>query len=443
MGNRRPAILGFLAGVAACATVAHGLAPAEANPFSGLRQLGLFGDIYDRVRTSYVEKPDDAKMMEGAVNGMLATLDPHSQYLPPKAWQESQSQTRGEFGGLGIEVTLQDGLVKVVSPIDDTPASRAGLQGSDLVTKVDGDAVLGMTLAQAVERMRGAPGSKVVLTVLRGEGKKAFDVSLVREVIRVRPVKARLEGDVGYLRVTQFNERTGPDLKAAMEKLSKDAGADRLKGYVLDMRNNPGGLVDQAVAVTQAFIGHGTVVTLRGRDEADRQAFEAEGPDLSDGKPVAVLVNGGTASAAEIVAGALQDYHRATLLGTRTFGKGSVQSMIPLGSQGALKLTTARYYTPSGRSIQARGIDPDVTVREDVPEDLKGRDEIAGEAGLKGHLANGKDAKGGSSAYVPQDPRKDKALHAALRLVRSGKAVPADTADGQAEATVPEPAGAE
>ncbi len=264
----------------------------------------------------------------------------------------------------------------------------------------------------------------------------------MREVIKVRPVKVRAEGEVGYLRVSQFNERTTEALREGMAKVERDIGPDRIKGYVLDLRNNPGGLLDQSVTVAEAFVGKGTVVTIRGRNAEDAQAFAANGPDLSKGRQVVVLVNGGTASAAEIVAGALQDYRRAVLVGSRSFGKGSVQSVIPLGQQGALKLTTARYYTPSGRSIQAHGIEPDVKVKEDVPEEFKGLDEIKGEAGLKGHLANGEDAKGGSSAYVPQDPRKDKALRTALRLVRAGKAVPgeapaqpdpADSADAQPE----------
>ena len=421
MRKNRNTALAFAAGVGATLVLSHGLTIATAGPLTGYRQLGLFGDIYERVRLSYVEKPDETKMVQSAITGMLSSLDPHSSYMNPKEWSEMESQTKGEFAGLGMEVALQDGLVKVVSPIDDTPASRAGIVGNDLISKIDGESVQGLTLSQAVDKLRGKPQTKVTVTVLRGDNKKPFDLTLVREVIKVRPVKARLEGDVGYLRVTQFNERTTDGLKDGFRQVARDAGgADKVKGYVLDLRNNPGGLLDQAVTVTESFIGAGKVVSIRGRNPEDVQEYDAKGTDLSGGKPVVVLVNGGSASASEIVAGALQDLKRATIVGTRSWGKGSVQSIIPLGPQGALKLTTARYYTPSGRSIQAKGIEPDVTVHEDIPEEFKGKDETQGEVSLKGHLKNGVDGKGGSSAYVPPDPKKDKALKVAVRLVRKG-----------------------
>lgn len=384
------------------------------------RQLSLFGDVFEKVRTDYVEKPDEAKLIEAAVNGMLTSLDPHSSYMDAKSFRDMQVQTRGEFGGLGIEVTMEDGLIKVVTPIDDTPASKAGILTNDIITQIDEDQVQGLTLNQAVDKMRGPVNSPVKLKISRKESKDPIEVTLNRDVIKIKPVRSRAEGgDVGYIRLTQFNEQTFDGLRAAIDKLNTDIGADKLKGYVLDLRNNPGGLLDQAVMVSDAFLDRGEIVSTRGRNPDETQRFSAKAGDLTKGKPIVVLVNGGSASASEIVAGALQDHKRATVLGTRSFGKGSVQSIIPLGGSGALRLTTARYYTPSGRSIQAKGIEPDQEVLQEVPDELKGKDETKGEAGLKGHLKQ-KDVeeRGGSSAYVPPDPAKDKQLIAAFDYLR-------------------------
>jgi len=385
------------------------------------RQLNLFGDVFEKVRSDYVEKPDDGKLIEAAINGMLSSLDPHSSFMDAKNYRDMQVQTRGEFGGLGIEVTMEEGVLKVVAPIDDTPASRAGLLSGDLIVQIDDDQVQGLQLNQAVDKMRGPVNTSVRLKLVRKGTPDPIDVTLMRDTIRIRAVRWRNEGDVAYLRITQFNEQTYDNLKKGIEQLKTEIPNDRLKGYVLDLRNNPGGLLDQAINVSDAFLERGEIVSTRGRNVDEGQRHVARPGDLSGGKPVVILLNGGSASASEIVAGALQDHKRATLVGTRSFGKGSVQTIIPLGSNGALRLTTARYYTPSGRSIQAKGIDPDVQVKPDVPAELKGRDETKGEAALKGHLKNGEDEGGGSSAYVPPDPKNDRQLNYALELLRSGR----------------------
>jgi len=398
-----------------------GAASAVAAGSETYRQLNLFGDVFEKIRTDYVEKPDDGKLIETAISGMLTGLDPHSSYMDPKSFKDMQVQTKGEFGGLGIEVTQEDGVVKVVTPIDDTPASRAGLMAGDLIVAIDGDTVQGLTLNQAVDKMRGPVKSPVVLKISRKGKADSFDVTLVREVIKISSVKPRVEGDVGYVRITQFTEKTSDGLKAAIDQFNRDIPADKLKGYIVDLRNDPGGLLDQAIAVSDAFLERGEIVSTRGRNADDAQRYMARAGDLANGKPVIVLINGGSASASEIVAGALQDHKRATIIGTRSFGKGSVQTIIPLGQNGALRLTTARYYTPSGRSIQAKGIDPDIQVLPDVPDELKGKDETKGEAALKGHLKNGDNEQGGSSAYVPLDPKLDKQLNYALDLLRGVK----------------------
>src|SRR5215213_483933 len=409
---------------------------AKAAVADTYKQLNLFGDVFDKVRSDYVEAPNDAKLIEGALNGMLTSLDPHSSYLSPNEFKEMQTQTRGEFGGLGIEVTMEEGLIKVVAPIDETPAARAGILANDIITQINGEPVQGQTLNQAVDKMRGPVNSSVKLTIQRKEKKEPLEVKLTREIIRIRPVRARTEGeDIGYLRITQFNEQTSEALRAAIKTIAGEVGQDKLKGYVIDLRNNPGGLLDQAIMVSDAFLERGEIVSIRGRTAEETQRYAAKGKvkDLVGGKPLVVLINGGSASASEIVAGALQDHKRATVLGTRSFGKGSVQTIIPLGSNGALRLTTARYYTPSGRSIQAKGIEPDQEVLQEVPDELKGKDETKGEAGLRGHLKNDKDEKGGSSAYMPTDPTKDKQLIAAFDYLRgmqkgasaaTGKSVP-------------------
>ena len=399
------------------------MAPAFAAASDTYRNLNLFGDVFEKVRTDYVEKPDEQKLVESAINGMLTSLDPHSSYMDAKSFRDMQVQTRGEFGGLGIEVTQEDGLVKVVTPIDDTPAAKGGILTNDLIFAIDGEQVQGLTLNQAVDKMRGAVNTPVTLTIMRGEKKDKQDIKLVRAIIQIKSVRSRKEGDdIGYIRITQFNEQTFEGLKAAMLKFQQEIPADKFKGYVLDLRNNPGGLLDQSIAVVNAFIDRGEIVSTRGRNADETQRYNARSADLSKGKPVVVLVNGGSASASEIVAGALQDHKRATILGTRSFGKGSVQTIIPLGqNNGALRLTTARYYTPSGRSIQAKGIEPDVVVLNDVPDEFKGKDDTKGEAALKGHLKNGDDEGHGSQAYVPQDPTKDKQLLAADDILHGNK----------------------
>jgi carboxyl-terminal processing protease len=393
--------------------------PALAAPADTYKSLSLFGDVYDKVRTDYVEKPDEQKMVEAAINGMLASLDPHSSYLDAKGFKDMRTQTEGKFGGLGIEVTQEDGFVKVVTPIDDTPASRAGIMSGDLIAGIDDESVQGLTLNQAVEKMRGAIDTSVKLTILRGKDKQKIEVKLKRAEIHIKSVKwHKQDEDIGYVRISQFNEETADGLKTAMQKFQQEIPADKFKGYIIDLRNNPGGLLDQSIQVVNAFIDHGEIVSTRGRNADETQRYNARPGDLSKGKPVVVLINGGSASASEIVAGALQDHKRATLIGTRSFGKGSVQTIIPLGgSNGALRLTTARYYTPSGRSIQAKGIDPDMVLLQDVPDELKGKDDTKGEASLKGHLKNGDDEKTGSQAYVPPDEKKDKQLTAAIELL--------------------------
>jgi carboxyl-terminal processing protease len=397
-------------------------------------QLNLLGEVFERVRADYVEKPNDAELVEGAINGMVTSLDPHSRYMNDKAWREMQETTSGEFGGLGIEVTMEEGLVKVVAPIDDTPAAKAGILSGDLITKIDGDAVQGLTLEQAVNKMKGAVNTKTRLTIMRKGKDVPFDVAINREVIRVRPVRYHTEGnDIGYIRITSFNEQTTDALRKAIASISKDISQDKLAGYVVDLRNNPGGLLDQAVSVSSTFLPRGEVVSTRGRNPEETQRFTAKGGDLTKGKPLVVLINGGSASASEIVAGALHDHKRATLVGTRSFGKGSVQTIIPLGTgNGALALTTARYYTPSGRSIQAQGIAPDVEVKQDVPDDLKDRTDIRGEASMRGHLsaADGTEQTG-SQSYVPPEEKDDKALAAAFNVLR-GVTVNADVRSKQA-----------
>jgi carboxyl-terminal processing protease len=411
------------AGLALLATQPHSIfvgSSAKAASSDTYRQLNLFGDVFERVRADYVEKPDDAKLVESAINGMLAGLDPHSSYMDPKSFRDMQVQTRGEFGGLGIEVTMEDGLVKVVAPIDETPAAKAGVMANDIITKLDDEQVQGLTLNQAVEKMRGPVNTKIKLTIMRKGQDKPIEVSITRDVIRVKSVRSHSEGeDVGYIRVTQFNEQTTDGLKKAISDLTNQLGAEKVKGFVLDLRNNPGGLLDQAISVSDAFLDKGEIVSTRGRNAEETQRFNARPGDLTKGKPLIVLINGGSASASEIVAGALQDHKRATLVGTRSFGKGSVQTIIPLGAgNGALRLTTARYYTPSGRSIQAKGITPDIEVLQDVPDDLKARTDTKGEASLRGHLKAEGNEESGSQSYVPQEEKDDKALKEALDLLR-------------------------
>jgi carboxyl-terminal processing protease len=389
-------------------------------------------------------------LIESAINGMLSALDPHSSYLSPKNYRDMQVQTRGEFGGLGIEVTMENGVVKVVSPIDDTPAAKAGLLANDLITHLDNEQIVGLTLEQAVEKMRGPVNTPISLTIVRKGVDEPFDVKVVRDIIRINAVKAHNEGDVAYVKVTTFNEQTHTNLIKAIEQAKKSIGKD-LKGYVIDLRNNPGGLLDQAIAVSDDFLERGAVVLTKGRNNEETQRAQAHPGDATDGMKVVVLINGGSASASEIVAGALQDHKRATIIGTRSFGKGSVQTIIPLGANnGAIRLTTARYYTPSNRSIQAKGIDPDIVIEQELPDELKKKaaaDKARGEASLRGHLKNpetetseddGKEVKetSGSSAYVPKEAEKDTQLQYALSFLR-GTAIDAKTAGAAVEVTQP------
>ncbi|MFZ0607554.1 MAG: S41 family peptidase [Xanthobacteraceae bacterium] len=417
--------LGAVAGAAAALLVTqpHAMllgSAARAAASDTYQQLNLFGDVFERVRADYVEKPDDKKLVESAINGMLSGLDPHSSYMDPKSFRDMQVQTRGEFGGLGIEVTMEDGLIKVVAPIDDTPAAKAGVMANDIITKLDNEEVQGLTLNQAVDKMRGPVNSKIKLTIVRKGAAKPIELTIMRDIIRVKSVRSHAEGDdVGYIRITQFNEQTTDGLKQAINDLDTQLGGDKVKGFIVDLRNNPGGLLDQAISVSDTFLDKGEIVSTRGRNPEETQRFNARPGDMTHGKPLIVLINGGSASASEIVAGALQDHKRATLIGTRSFGKGSVQTIIPLGAgNGALRLTTARYYTPSGRSIQAQGIKPDIEVLQDVPASLKGETDTEGEASLRGHLAATGAEKSGSQSYVPPDEKDDKALHMALDLLR-------------------------
>ncbi len=348
------------------------------------RQLNLFGDVFERVRSEFVEEVTDEELIRAAVEGMLQTLDPHSSYMPPRDFKDMQVQTRGEFGGLGIEVTMENGLVKVVSPIDDTPASRAGILSGDMISHIDGEQVLGLTLSETVERMRGPIDSEITITVLRESEPAPFDVHLVRNVVKIRSVRWRREDDVGYVRITSFTEQTQDGLREGIAKLRHEIG-DRMKGLVLDLRNNPGGLLDQAISVSDSFLDQGEIVSTRGRRSDSAQRYNAELGDLTDGLPMVVLINSGSASASEIVAGALQDHRRAVVLGTRSFGKGSVPTIIPLPGNGAMRLTTARYYTPSGRSIQATGIEPDITVERTLLEAVEDSDQRR-ESDLRGAL---------------------------------------------------------
>jgi len=387
--------------------------------------LNLFGEVYDRVRSDYVEKPDEQKMMEAAINGMLTSLDPHSSYMNAKDFAEMNIKTKGEFGGLGIEVTMEGGVIKVVSPYDDTPAKKAGLMANDLIVKIDGKEVQGITLNEAVAKMRGPVGSPITITVVRDK-KEPFDVKMNRDTIKIESVKSSQEGDdVGYVRISTFSENADSGLQKAINELDKKMGGKE-KGFILDLRNDPGGLLQQAIAVSDVFMEKGEVVSTRGRGPDQVERYTATKGDLTNGKPLVVLINGGSASASEIVAGALQDQKRATVIGTRSFGKGSVQTIIPLGNEGAIRLTTQRYFTPSGRSIQAKGIDPDIQIEEPLPPELQGKNvSTEGEAGLNGHLANptGGQEGGGSSAYVPEDKAKDEQLKAAVAFLHGEKVV--------------------
>ena len=392
--------------------------PLQAANDETFKQLELFGDVFERVRADYVDVVKDDALIENAINGMLSQLDPHSNYMNEKAYRDMQVQTRGEFGGIGAEVTMEEGFVKIVSPIDETPVARAGLKPGDLITHLDGETVQGLTLAQAVDKMRGRVNSEVKLTIRR-EGFDPFDVSLTRAVVRIQSVRSRIEAnDIGYIRITTFNEQTDNGLKAALESIKKQLG-DKVAGYIIDLRNNPGGLLDQSIKVVDDFIERGEIVSTRGRNVDEASRANATPGDLTNGKPIVVLINEGSASASEIVAGALQDHQRAVIMGTRSFGKGSVQTIIPIQGHGAMRLTTARYFTPSGRSIQQLGIVPDILVEQLATNTADGRQRLR-EADLRNALAN---PQGQTAPAQPADP--------------AGPAAPAAPAVAQAAPATP------
>jgi len=419
----RRAMLPFVCGMLVAGVLAvPALTTAESrNKDDVYRQLGLFGDIFQRVRESYVDEVDDKKLIEAAINGMLTSLDPHSSYLNSDNFSDMQVQTKGKFGGLGIEITMENGLVKIVSPIDETPAARAGLQPEDLIVAVDKQPIMGMTLSDAVDLLRGEVGSSVTVTVKRGT-KEPFDISLTRDTIKIRSVRAKVFDEIGYLRITTFSEQTSPGLNKEVEKMFTEHG-DRLKGFVLDLRNNPGGLLNQAIEVSDAFLDRGEIVSTRGREDQDiSRAFARDG-DIARGLPIVVLINSGSASASEIVAGALKDHQRAVLMGTRSFGKGSVQSVIPVSGRSAMRLTTARYYTPAGISIQAKGITPDVEVELARIETLDGGN--MREENLRGALdksttsgTKGATTKNGKDTATADQSEIDYQLARALDLIR-------------------------
>ncbi|WP_323014728.1 S41 family peptidase [Devosia sp.] len=400
------------------------------DPLEIYSDLNLFGNIFDRIRREYVDVPDEKELIRAAIQGMLSSLDPHSGYLPPAEYDDMRQDNSGEFGGLGIEVTMEDGAVKVVSPIDDTPAARAGILSNDIILEIDGVSIEGISLDDAVDKMRGPVNTDIEITIYREGVSEPLKFNLTRATIALRAVRWTLEGDVAVLRLARFSEQA----YRGIEKAIKDIYAQREnvppKGIILDLRNNPGGLVEQAVYVSDAFLKRGAVVLTRGRTASESARYDAE-PDpldeLLQDVPLVVLINGGSASASEIVAGALQDHKRATLVGTRSFGKGSVQSVISLGRDGAMRLTTARYYTPNNRSIQALGITPDIEIKQTVPEEFQGRDEIIGEAGLAGHITveGQEETTVGSSVYVPADKEKDDQLQYAIRLINGEETNPA------------------
>lgn len=402
--------------------------PAAGSDASTYELLNLFGEVFDRVRADYVEPVTDDKLIESALNGMLTSLDPHSNYMNEKQFGDMRVQTKGEFGGLGIEVTMENGLVKVVSPIDDTPAARAGLKPGDLIAEIDGTAVMGLTLNDAVDKMRGPVGTSVKLQVVR-EGQKApLSFTLKRDLIKIQSVKSRSEGDVAYIRITSFSENTGDAMKAAFEKEKKNIGA-KLKGVVIDLRNNPGGLLDQAIAVSDAFLDRGEIVSTRSRKPEDSRRYSATPGDIASGLPVVVLINEGSASASEIVSGALKDHKRAVVLGTKSFGKGSVQTVIPIEGHGAIRLTTARYYTPSGVSIQAKGIVPDIVVEQGKLETVKNTINFS-EASLSGHLDNDQDP---NADKADKDAKKDDGKGYFLKDKEAAAPAKDDSKDGSAK----------
>ncbi len=412
----------FLAALFLTTTLANAATPAaapKASSSSTYELLNLFGEVFDRVRSDYVEPVADDKLIESALNGMLTSLDPHSGYMNEKSFGDMKIQTKGEFGGLGIEVTMENGLVKVVSPIDDTPAAKAGIKPGDYVSEIDGTAVMGLTLQDAVDKMRGAVGTSVKLTVLREGAKEPLNITIKRDLIKIQSVRSRSEDDVAYLRITSFSEATSETMKAAFEKEKKAIGG-KLKGVVLDLRNNPGGLLDQAVDVSDAFLDHGEIVSTRSRKPEESRRYSARKGDIANGLPIVVLINEGSASASEIVAGALKDHKRGVVMGTKSFGKGSVQTVIPIEDHGAIRLTTARYYTPSGVSIQAKGIVPDIVVEQAKVETIKPTANFS-EMNLPGHLDNDQNKDEGAAPAAANDNKKDSKKDAAKDDKKDGK----------------------
>ncbi|ANB36029.1 S41 family peptidase [Rhodovulum sulfidophilum] len=402
------ALGGVVAGTLVATQVAGPLLADEAKSNSSVyEQLDLFGDVFERIRSQYVEEVDPTKLIEAAINGMLTSLDPHSSYLPPKDFDDMQVQTRGEFGGLGIEVTQEDGFVKVVSPIDGTPAEEAGIESGDFITHVNGESVLGLTLDDAVETMRGPVGSEIVITVVRKGVDEPFDVTITRDTIKLTAVRSRVEGNTVVLRVTTFNDQTYSNLKEEWKKSVEELdGIENVNGVVLDLRNNPGGLLPQAIKVSDAFLDAGEIVSTRGREPQDSDRYNATKGDLTGGLPMVVLINGGSASASEIVAGALKDHRRAIVVGTRSFGKGSVQTVMPMKGEGAMRLTTARYYTPSGRSIQALGVSPDIVV-EQPRRDRTAAEETEDQPSSALHMRSEADLRGAlDNDSMTEDERK-------------------------------------
>ncbi|MBW6505883.1 MAG: S41 family peptidase [Rhodobacteraceae bacterium] len=416
------ALCGTVAGALLTTQYAGPLVAQEAaRPSSVYEQLDLFGSIFERIRADYVEEVDSQKLIEAAINGMLTSLDPHSSYLPPDDYADMRVQTRGSFGGLGIEVTQEEGFVKVVSPMDGTPADAAGMQAGDFITHVDGESVLGLTLDQAVDKMRGPVGSEIIITVVREGRSEPFDVSIIRDTIKLTAVKGRTEGKAVVLRISTFNDQTFANLEESIgTAIAELGGIDNVSGFVVDLRNNPGGLLTQAIKVSDAFLDAGEIVSTRGRDPAQSERFNAEPGDLAQGKPVVVLINGGSASASEIVTGALQDHHRAIVVGTKSFGKGSVQTVMPIRGDGAMRLTTSRYYTPSGRSIQSLGIAPDIVVQQ--PPRAPATDEEPAsattanrnEAALRGAITNDSMTEDERAQFLAEQKRAEDA--AKLRL---------------------------
>lgn len=422
----------ILSGAIIGGTIVGSRSAAQVGSVSIYHHLDLFGDVLERVRNDYVEKPNDKKLIEAAINGMLTSLDPHSAYLSPESLNDMQVQTRGEFGGLGIEVRMKNNLVEVITPIDGTPAAKAGILSGDFISQLDGEDVEGLNLREAVDRMRGPVGSEITLTILRKNVQEPIEIKIKRAIIQINKVSHRIEGeDLGYIRVPSFHERTASGIENAVKKIRAKLGDSKVKGYIIDLRNNPGGLLEQAIKVSDAFLDKGAIVITRGRNLEETQRAVARRGDISNGKDIVVLINGGSASASEIVAGALLDLKRATLVGSRSFGKGSVQTIIPLGSNGAIRLTTALYFTPSNTSIQAKGIVPNAVVQQKLPDEFKGKPvKTRGEASLRGHIQvnDDKEEQHGSLSYVPADPKDDTQLQYAIKFLHGEITLPKKTA---------------